>query len=75
MFSPAAHTRLIFVRRLCGIDVSPDVYIMAVGSQISPSKQLARGMIYDFDPTTSPKKSGKTRTNHKHAADGVRGGT
>jgi hypothetical protein len=24
--------------------------------------------LYDFDPTTSPKKSGKTRTNKKMAA-------
>jgi hypothetical protein len=53
---------------LCGIDVSSDVYIMAVGSQISPAKVLARVMIYDFDPTTPPKKSGKTRTNQEQAA-------
>jgi hypothetical protein len=36
MVSPAAHTRLIFERRMSGIDVSSDVYIMALGSQISP---------------------------------------
>jgi hypothetical protein len=35
MFSPATHTRLIFERRLRGIDVSSDVYIMTLGSQIS----------------------------------------
>jgi hypothetical protein len=49
MISPAAHTPLF----CAALNVSPDVYIMAVGSQISPAKVLARVMIYDFDPTTS----------------------